>query len=94
MKGEESTGLPSCCRRTSCITRIFKVTSPVVGFKLLHDAMQRVPGIWYLLKDLGTRLVHTYRANYLDAYISFQLATVNQAFTCWYGRLQDYPDPD
>jgi hypothetical protein len=70
--------------------RVFKVRAPVVGFKLLQDAMQRTPRVWHLLKEMDARLVHTYRDNYLDSYISFQLASLNNAFTSWYGDYKLY----
>ena len=38
-----------------------------------------------MLADLRVRLVHCVRANRIDQYLSYQLARVNHAFTCWYG---------
>jgi hypothetical protein len=65
--------------------KVFDVSANVVGFKLLRDALNYVQGPWDWLEELQIRVVHTCRENLLDAYISYQLASINNAFTCWYG---------
>jgi hypothetical protein len=84
-QGEEFERSGYASPRDFLCERVFQVNAWAVGFKLLYDAMVRTPGIWDVLKDLGIRLVHCYRANYLDGYLSLQMATVNNAFTCFYG---------
>ena len=69
---------------------VFKINAHAVGFKFLSDEMNRISNAWKLLKSLDIRLVHTYRENLLDSFISYQLATINQAFTCWYGIWKTY----
>jgi len=64
---------------------VFRVRAHAVGFKLLAPAMERVVDVWALLKESSIRIVHVRRANLLDVYISYRLASLNQAFTCWYG---------
>jgi LPS sulfotransferase NodH len=64
---------------------VFAVNSVAVGFKLLWDALNRLDKGWVLLHDMDIRIVHTYRANVLDSFISYRLATINNAFTNWYG---------
>ena len=64
---------------------VFRVNARAVGFKLLWNAMKRTVAIWDVLRDLDIWLVHTYRANVLDSFISLQLATINEAFTSHYG---------
>ena len=63
--------------------KVFKINARAVGFKLLWDQMNRLPNVWRMLKTLDIRLVHTYRENLLDSFISYQLATINHAFTSW-----------
>lgn len=65
--------------------RVFNVSAQVVGFKLLWDAFNYVPACWAWIRELDIDLVHTCRSNFLDSYISFKLASINNAFTCWYG---------
>jgi glycosyltransferase involved in cell wall biosynthesis len=75
--------------RTFLCHYLFRVNARVVGFKLLWDAMDRFgPVIWNLLDELGVRLIHTVRRNLLDRYISLNLATLNNAFTSYYGRYE------
>ncbi len=69
---------------------VFKVNAHAVGFKFLCEEMNRISNPWKLLKSLDIRLVHTYRENLLDSFISYQLATINQSFTCWYGIWKMY----
>src|SRR5208283_4097590 len=49
--------------------------------KLLWDALVLLDRPWTLLREMDIRIVHTYRANALDSFISFRLATINTAFT-------------
>lgn len=72
------------------VERVFQINARAVGFKLLSEEMNRISNTWELLKSLDIRLVHTYRENLLDSFISYQLATINQAFTCWYGIWKTY----
>jgi hypothetical protein len=72
--------------RDFLVHKVFNVDALAVGFKLLWDAMERTPNVWLLLKTLGVKLVHTRRKNLLDSFISYRLATINKAFTCWYGE--------
>src|SRR5262249_43604388 len=73
--------------RSFLLDHLFRVNTRAGGFKLLWDAMDRFGCvIWDLLDELGVRLIHTVRRNVLDAYISLNLATINNAFTCYYGR--------
>jgi LPS sulfotransferase NodH len=71
--------------RDFLLESVFNVDARAVGFKLLWDAMSRTAKVWNLLEELDILLVHTCRANLLDSFISYQLATINRAFTCWYG---------
>jgi hypothetical protein len=64
---------------------VFAVKAAAVGFKLLRDAFEHVGNAWHWIKELDLKLVQTYRANLLDSYISYKLASINNAFTCWYG---------
>ncbi len=64
---------------------VLAVNADAVGFKLLWDAMERLPNVWQFLRETNVKLVHTYRTNQLDSFISHRLATINHAFTCWYG---------
>lgn len=68
---------------------VFKINAQAVGFKLLYDAMGCIADVWELFKELDIRLVHTYRENMLDSFISLQLALLNQAFTSYYNNAID-----
>ncbi len=65
--------------------RVFKINAKAVGFKLLWNEMNRLSNVWRMLKTLDINLVHTYRGNLLDSFISYQLASTNHAFTSWQG---------
>jgi hypothetical protein len=67
------------------LQQVFAVKAEAVGFKLLRDAFLHVGNAWHWIKELNLSLIHTYRANVLDSYISYKLASINNAFTCWYG---------
>jgi len=60
---------------------VLPVKATAVGFKLLWDALDRRKAIWEALRSLEFVLLHVYRENLLDSFISFRLATLNQAFT-------------
>ena len=64
---------------------VFRVNAQAVGFKLLWDAMIRLSDPWQLFRDLDVVLLHVWRRNRLDALISLELATANQAFTSYRG---------
>jgi hypothetical protein len=64
---------------------VFAVNANAVGFKLLWDAQERLPDGWRLLREMNIRVIHTYRSNLLDSFISYRLAIINKAFTSWYG---------
>jgi hypothetical protein len=65
---------------------VFKVNSIAVGIKLLWDALNRLEQPWGLLREMDMRIIHTYRANALDSFISYKLASINKAFTSWYSE--------
>jgi LPS sulfotransferase NodH len=64
---------------------VLQVKARAVGFKLLWDAFDRLETILDALEQLDFVLLHVYRSNLLDSFISFQLATLNDAFTSWDG---------
>jgi LPS sulfotransferase NodH len=64
---------------------VFRIDAQAVGFKLLWHEMHRLEDVWTILKQLNIWLVHTYRKNLLDSFISYQLATLNRSFTSWHG---------
>jgi hypothetical protein len=65
---------------------VFRIDAHAAGFKWLWREMSRFTAAWEILKELDVLLIHTYRDNLLDSFISYQLATINQAFTSWYGE--------
>jgi hypothetical protein len=65
---------------------VFQIDAHAAGFKWLWREMSRFTAAWEILKELDISLIHTYRDNLLDSFISYQLATINRAFTSWYGE--------
>jgi len=65
--------------------RVFDVGATAVGFKLLREAIRRIPAAWTMLRELNIRLIHCVRRNGLSSYVSWKLATLNAAFTCYEG---------
>jgi hypothetical protein len=76
--------------RQFLIEKVFDLYADAVGFKLLWDALNHTTAPWSWIKELDIKLVHTRRENLLDTYMSFQLATINQAFTSWKGDYKIY----
>jgi len=54
---------------------------PAVGFKLPLDAMQQIPSLLPTIEACRYRIVRMTRDNLLDWYISFRLATINNAWS-------------
>ena len=79
----DKSGCPSA--ETFLHNVVFAVNARAVGFKLLWDAMVRIPNRWQLFCELRIALIHVYRLNPLDAYMSLELARLNGAFTSSYG---------
>jgi LPS sulfotransferase NodH len=84
-EGEAFDKSACACPKDFLLERVFPVNGIAVGFKLLWDALGRLRNGWELLREMDIRVIHTYRANRLDSFLSFQLARINKAFTSWYG---------
>jgi hypothetical protein len=67
------------------LQEVFSIQAQAAGCKWLIDGMHR-PQTWPTIQAHGLKLLHTTRANLFDAYVSLQLATLNNAFNSWYGE--------
>jgi hypothetical protein len=72
--------------RQFLMQEVWRAQAPVVGFKMLWDALNRREAMWAMLRDQQVALVHVTRDHLLDAFLSFRLATQNLAFTSWDGN--------